>query len=75
MMLTISVLLGVADQIALLHSLMLYKLHGAFPATKSARLNISVGERYKDYKYQELVEELKRTRENTEQLLKDVGTE
>ena len=62
----------VTDQGVLRAAEMLYKLHGAFPATKSARLNVNVTDRYKDIKYQDLIKELRRTRETTEKLLKDI---
>ena len=62
----------VTDQGVLRAAEMLYKLHGAFPASKSARLNINLSERYKDYKYQDLLKELKLTRSSTEKLLGDL---
>lgn len=62
----------VTDQGVLRAAEMLYKLHGAFPASKSARLNINLSERYKDYKYQDLIKELKLTRSSTEKLLGDL---
>ena len=64
----------VTDQGVLRAAEMLYKLHGAFPASKSARLNINLSERYKDYKYQDLIKELQATRLSTEKLLSDLGS-
>ena len=64
----------VTDQGVLRAAEMLYKLHGAFPASNSARLNINVSERYKDYKYQDLIKELQATRVATEKLLGDLGS-
>jgi hypothetical protein len=51
---------------------MLLRLHNAYPATKSARLNINVSDKYNDLKYQDLIKELKTTRHNTERLLSEL---
>ncbi len=53
---------------------MALKLQGAFPATKSAHLNIDISERYKDSSYKDILTELKNTRQTTERLLTDLGS-
>src|SRR2546429_5121993 len=51
---------------------LLYKLHGAFPATKRANLNINLTETYQSYSYKELLQELAKQRQRTEELLTDL---
>ncbi|HLE25143.1 MAG TPA: terminase small subunit [Thermodesulfobacteriota bacterium] len=53
----------------------LIKLHNLNPISKSARLNVSLNSGYDSKNYDELLIELRKSRETTEKLLKDLGSE
>ena len=53
---------------------MLLKLKDAYPTQKTAhlRVGVDVNEKYENLSYKELLDELKKSREATEKLLKDI---
>ena len=53
----------------------LVKLHNLNPISKSARLSVQLNSGYDSKNYDELLIELRKSRETTEKLLKDLGSE
>ena len=51
---------------------MLYRLHNAYPASKSAHISHNIADKYENMKYEEILFELKEIRKTSAKLLEDL---